>query len=78
MSRQCVINVVSDVCEDLLVDGVQITTPMLYGFIAGEICMEDRFSVADVATEWVNNIGAPYELSPMLCELMTGWTPEVK
>ena len=78
MCRQCVINVVSDVCEDLLVDGVQITTPMLYGFIADEICMGYLFSVADVATEWVNNIGAPYELSPMLCELMTGWTPEVK
>ena len=78
MCMQCVINIVSDVCDNLLVDGVQITTPMLYGFIADEIAMCDECSVADVSKEWVNNIGAPYELSPMLCELMTGWTPEVK
>ena len=78
MCKQCVINIVSDVVDDLLVDGVQITTPMLYGFIADAICMEGLFSVADVATEWVNNIGAPYELSPMLVELMSGWKPYVK
>ena len=78
MCMQCVINIVSDLCDDLLVYCVPITTPMLYGFIADAIAMRDKFSVADVSKEWVNNCDAPYELSPMLCELMAGWTPEVK
>lgn len=73
MCTQCVINIVSDVVDDLLEDGVQITTPMLYDIIADEAQADEV--VADVAVEWVNNIGAPYEIAPMLSELMCGWKP---
>lgn len=83
MCTQCVINIVSDVVEDILAEGIPITTPMLYDIIAEEADdiiaeeADDEFTVTDVAIKWAN-IGAPFEIEALVTELASGWKPEAK